>query len=178
MPAVVPGVTTLLQAVPELPPPQANMPPARETKSSNMPNIARIFRRRGTMPKSNRQARTAPPRVYQGIPPGISFVAVQEFWLGVVVKVRVAVPGLALVMLTGLVEPKLKVGTCCAPDGLDPRTAVKVTLPVKPLAGVTVIVDALPVVAPAVTVIVVPETVNEGTGGGVTVTVPVPVALL
>jgi hypothetical protein len=81
-------------------------------------------------------------------------------------------------MPTGLVEPKLRVGVFTAPVGPDAMEAVNVTLPVKPFAGVTEMAEVLPVVAPAATVAAVPETVNEGTGGGVTVTVLVPVALV
>ena len=64
---------------------------------------------------------------------------------------RVAVPGLTPAIPTGLVEPKLKVGEYCAPAGLDERDAVRATLPVKPPAGVTVMVDVFPVVAPGAT---------------------------
>ena len=60
----------------------------------------------------------------------------------------VAVSAEALVMLTGVVEPKLTVGGSCAPAGLDVIVAVSATLPVNPPLGVTVIVDWLPVFAP------------------------------
>ena len=68
------------------------------------------------------------------------------------VMVRVAVPAAVPVILTGLVEPKLSVGGYCAPLGLEVTAAVSATLPVKPPAGVIVIVDVLPVVAPGATV--------------------------
>ena len=55
--------------------------------------------------------------------------------------VRVAVPGVVNVMLTGLVAPKLRVGGYCAPAGLAVMAAVSATVPTKPLAGVTVTVD-------------------------------------
>jgi hypothetical protein len=80
----------------------------------------------------------------------------------VVVMVRVAVPAPAPVMLTGMVEPKLRVGGYCAPVGLDVRAAVSATLPVKPPEGVTVIVEVFPVVEPGETVTAVPLTVNAG----------------
>lgn len=77
--------------------------------------------------------------------------------------VRVAVPEVVLVMLTGLVEPKLSVGGSTAPVGLVAMSAVSATLPVKPLAGVTVTLDVFPVVAPGVeTVTAVPLTVKLG----------------
>ena len=68
----------------------------------------------------------------------------------------VAVSAEALVMLTGVVEPKLTVGESCAPAGLDVIVAVSATLPVNPPLGVTVIVDWLPVFAPGATVTAVP----------------------
>ena len=43
---------------------------------------------------------------------------------GVVETVRVAVPAVAPVMLTGVVEPKLNVGRYSAPVGLDVIAAV------------------------------------------------------
>jgi hypothetical protein len=81
-------------------------------------------------------------------------------------------------MLTGLVEPKLKVGRYWAPVGLEVTAAVSVTLPVKPPAGVTVIVEVFPVVAPGATVTAVPLIVKLGFTTVVTVTVVDPVALL
>jgi hypothetical protein len=82
----------------------------------------------------------------------------------VVEMVSVAVAAVVPEMLTGVVEPKLKVGGYCAPDGLVAKTAVSATLPVKPPAGVTVMVDVLAVVAPGVTVTEVPLIVKLGVG--------------
>jgi hypothetical protein len=65
-------------------------------------------------------------------------------------------------MLTGLVDPKLKVGWFVAPAGLEVMAAASATLPVKPPAGVTVIVDVFAVVVPAVTVTAAPATVKVG----------------
>jgi hypothetical protein len=90
-----------------------------------------------------------------------------------VVTVSVAVPALVPVILTGVVDPKLSVGGIPV-VGLS--AAVSATLPVKPFAGVTVIVDVFPVVAPGATVTAVPTTVKLVVGGGdVTVTEPWPV---
>jgi len=91
----------------------------------------------------------------------------------VVVIVSVAVPAEVPVMLTGLVEPKLKVGGYWAPVGLEVTAAVSITLPVKPPAGVTVMVEVFPVVAPGVTVTAMPLTVKLGVGA-VIVAVHVP----
>jgi hypothetical protein len=77
-------------------------------------------------------------------------------------------------MLTGVVEPKLKVGGYWAPVGVEVMAAVSVTLPVKPPLGDTEIVEVFPVVAPAFKVTAVPLTVKPGGGGTVTVTEVVP----
>ena len=94
----------------ELPPPQAITPPAKAISSISAPSMVRPLRRLGAIPKSNTQARTAPPRVYQGSPRGISFAAVHEDLLVVVEMVSVDVTALAEVMLTGFGEMKLNVG--------------------------------------------------------------------
>ncbi len=91
--------------------------------------------------------------------------------LGVVPIWRVAVPAAVPVMLTGLVEPKLTVGGLCAPFGLVVTAAVSATLPVKPPAGVTVIVDIA--IGPGVTVTAVPVIAKLGVAA-VTVTEAVP----
>jgi hypothetical protein len=87
----------------------------------------------------------------------------------VVEMVRVAVPAEALVIITGLVEPKLKVGGSWAAVGLDVIVAVRATLPVNPPLGVMVTVEVFPVVAPAATVTLVPLTEKPG-GACVTLT--------
>ena len=89
--------------------------------------------------------------------------------------VSVAVPAEAVVILTGVVVPKLNVGASEAPAGLVATTAVSATLPVKPPLGVTEIVEVLPVVAPGLIDTAVPVTVKLGTA--VTVTDPVPLAV-
>jgi hypothetical protein len=101
------------------------------------------------------QDRSAPPAVYQGTPGRLGAV-IAALDAAVVETVRVAVPAGKPVILTGLVDPKLKVGGYWAPAGLDVMVAVSVTLPVKPPDGVTVMVDVFPVVAPGATETVVP----------------------
>jgi hypothetical protein len=91
----------------------------------------------------------------------------------VVETVSVAVPAVAPVMLAGLLDPKLKVGGYWAPVGMEVTEAVSATLPVKPPAGVTVMVEVFPVVAPGVTVTAMPLTVKLGVGA-VIVAVHVP----
>ena len=80
----------------------------------------------------------------------------------VVPIVSVAVPAPVPEMATGLVEPKLRVGRSCAPAGLEVTAAVSATLPVNPPAGLTVIVEVFPEVAPAFTVTAVPRMLIPG----------------
>jgi hypothetical protein len=82
--------------------------------------------------------------------------------------VIIAVPALVPVILTGLAEPKLKVGGYWALVGLEVTAAVSAMLPVKPPLGVTVIVEMFPLVAPGETETALPLTVKLG-GGTVTV---------
>jgi hypothetical protein len=94
----------------------------------------------------------------------------------VVEMVRVAIPAAALVIFTGLVEPKLNVGGSWAPLGLEVIVAVSATLPVNPPLGVTVIVEVLPLVAPGLTDTAVPLTEKPGIAATVTVTELLPLA--
>jgi hypothetical protein len=79
-----------------------------------------------------------------------------------VVTVKVAVPLLAPVIVTGVVVPKLKVGGSTAPVGLVAIVAVSETGPVKPPDGVSVMVDVFPVAAPGATETAVPATAKPG----------------
>jgi hypothetical protein len=68
-------------------------------------------------------------------------------------------------MLTGVVAPNVKVGASTALFGLEVNAAVSATPP----AGVMVMVEVFPVVAPAVTVTPVPAIAKLG---GVTAVSP------
>ena len=106
---------------------------------------------------------------------GVFFaVYVDAAW---VVTVSVAMPALLPLMVTGEVDPKLRLGRFEALLGDEVRIAVSVTLPVNPACGVTVMVDVLPLVAPAVTVTAVAATFRVGTAELATVILEVPVAL-
>ena len=94
-----------------------------------------------------------------------------------VLTVSVAVTGLEPVMAAGVVEPKESVGWFCAPVGLAVIAAARATLPVKPPAGDSVIVEVLPEVAPGATVTAEPLTVKLAPAAFVTVTEAVPAAL-
>ena len=87
----------------------------------------------------------------------------------------VAVPAPAAVMLTGVVAPKLNVGSFVAPAGLVVSVAVMATLPVNPPPGVMVMVEVFPVVAPGAMETAVPATVYVGLA---TVIGAVPVAAM
>jgi len=155
---VVPGLL--------LPPPtlallHASTPPVRAISSANIPSMVRHLLCRAGMPKSRMQARAAPPSVYQGNPRCIELVS-DALLAAVVETVRIAVPELEPVMFKGEVLPKLKVGGYWAPAGVDVMVAVSTTLPVKPLLGVTVIVDVFAVVAPGATVTDVPAMAKLG----------------
>ena len=107
-----------------------------------------------------------PPAAYQGAPMDLGRTSAPVV-AAVVVTVRVPVPFEAPVMLTGDVAPKLKVGGSVAPVGLDARAAVRVTLPVNPPLGMTVMVAVLPVVAPGELMLMAPPLVNVKVGGDV-----------
>jgi hypothetical protein len=139
--------------------------------------MLRQVRRRAGMPKSKRHAMTVPPAENHGML-GRAGRANARFVAGVVEMVRVAIPALLPVMLAGLVEPKLRVGRYCAPVGLEAIAAVKTTAPAKPPAGVTVMANVFPVVAPRVIAIDVPPIVKLGFTAAVIVYVAVETGLL
>src|SRR6185437_6263824 len=168
-PGVVPTVL--------FPPLHETTPPASIPKSANMPSLACQRDRRAAIPKSRMQQNAAPPLAYQGAPGGLGDVRA-AFVGDVVVMVSIAVPAAVLEMRTGLVEPKLNVGADSAPVGLEATEAVRITSPVKSPAGVTVMVEVLPVVAPSAMVTAEPLTVKVGFGGAATVTDAVPETVL
>ena len=85
--------------------------------------------------------------------------------LAVVAMVKVSVAAALLEIVRGLVGLKLKVGGITAPLGLMVRTAVRITLPVKPPVGVTVMVEMFPVGDPATMLTGEPLTVKSGNVG-------------
>jgi hypothetical protein len=123
-----------------------------------MASVVRQLRRRIGMLKSRRKARAAAPGGYQRTLGSMTLPGAQL--ADVVAMLRVAVPAAAPVMLTVLLPPKLRVGTLSAPFGLEVMAAVSATLPVKPPAGVTVIVDIA--TRPALSVTAVPVMVKPG----------------
>jgi hypothetical protein len=138
--------------------------------STNIPSKARNLRRRAGMPNSNTQTRTVLPPANQGNPFGPTLAEEQLENGAVVEMVRVAVPTVLPVMLTGLAEPKVSVGVSMAPAGLALTTALSATLPVNPPLGVRVIVEKLPTVPPGAIVTADPEIVRPGGWMAVTTT--------
>jgi hypothetical protein len=133
----------------------------------------RQFRRRTGKPNRRMQASVALPAAYHGVP-GRCGRARNALDGAVVDIVRVAVPAVAPVRLTGLVEPKARVGRYCALAGAVVIAAVNATLPVRPPLGVTVIVEEFFSVAPGATLTEVASMVNPVAGGAATVIEAVP----
>jgi hypothetical protein len=152
------------QATPPPPPLlHATRPPAKATKDNIRLNDARLARLRLGITNKNKLASATPLLAYHEFPLGVWLNEVQAFEeLAVVAMVRVPVPAALPEIVRGLVELKLKAGGTDAPAGLVVRAAVRVTLPVKPTVGVTVIVEVLPVAAPATMLTGVPLIVKLG----------------
>ena len=150
----------------------ADIPPAKVARRNSIPSIIRQRRRRAGTPKRRMQARVAPPPAYQGTPGRLGWTRA-ALVAAVVEIVRVAVSAATPVILTGVVEPKLNMGRCAAPDGLLEIAADSATLPVKPPLGITVIVEVLPVVAPDGTVTDVPAIVKLAGTAATTVSLKV-----
>jgi hypothetical protein len=146
-------------------------------RNNNIATIICHLRRRAGKPNNSVHASAAPLVANQGIPRVLGST-IAALVAAVVEIVRVAVPAVVPVMLTGVVDPKLKVGGYWAPVGLEVMAAVSATAPVKPPAGDTVIVEVFPVDAPGVTVTAVPLIVKLGFTAVVIVTELDPVALL
>jgi hypothetical protein len=113
------------------------------------------------------QASAMPPTTDQRVSGRAGIMAAPEV-AAVVLIVRVAMPAVDPVILTGLVEPKLNVGRFAAPVGLDLRVATSATLPVNPLVGMTVMVVEFPLVAPRANVRLAEPglSARPGVGGG------------
>ena len=148
----------------------------KTASTTNAPNSARRLRLVIGSAKSSKHAAMAPA------PPGQRMRELGEFDAlpddEVVAIVSVAVAAEDPVILTGLVEPKLSTGRFVAPAGCAAIVAVSITLPVNPPDGVTVIVEVLPEVAPALTLSATAPIAKLAGTGAVTVTVAVPDALL
>ena len=157
---MVPGLsfTTFLVTVQ----PHAAAPPARVAKSAAHPSQVRQLRRAGTQ-KSKAQARAAPPKIARRLP-GNSGRASIALLAAMVVTVNEAVAALVPVICTGLVEPKLKVGTSWAPAGVAVTAPDSPIAPVNPPLGVMVMVEMFPLVAPAATLTAVPAMANVPAG--------------
>ncbi len=156
VPAVVP--VSVPPPLPGTGPVQPCRPNERATSNKTVARILCHLRLLAGMPRRNAHASAAPPAGNHGVLLLVEACVVPDF---VVVMVRVAVPLLELIRLTGVVDPKLKVGGSCATVGPDAIAAVSATLQLQAGFAVTVIVEVLPVVAPAATVTAVPVIVND-----------------
>jgi hypothetical protein len=152
------------QATPPLSPLlHATRPPVKVTKDNNRLNIARHARLRLGITNRDKLASATPLPAYHEPRLGTSLNEVQAFEeLAVVAMVKVPVAAALPEIVRRLVELKLKVGGVVTPLGPLVRAAVRVTLPVKPPVGVTVIVEVLPVAAPAAMLTGVPLAVKLG----------------
>jgi hypothetical protein len=119
------------------------------------------------MPKKITRASAAPPVDGQNELAGLLSAVVA----GVVPKVKTSVCADVPLMVTEGVA-RLHVGRSLAPDGELVMAQVIATAPVNPPDGVTVMVEVLPVVAPGLTVMLLPL-VRAKLGGAATLTVTV-----
>src|SRR5579872_2472380 len=165
MPGVVPGFVwpPPEPLPPEPPPPLQPMTAAVSTTTASMESV-RQARRRAGIPKKTSKASTAPPSPKRNLVSGRSSSAA----LGAVVATEsVAVAAVVPVMLT--LEGMEQVGGSDPPAGELVIAQERLTAPVKPLEGVTVMVEVLPVVAPRATVML-PLLVIDIAGEACTVT--------
>ena len=151
-----------------LPPPQPM--PAIETSRQNRPSIASQLRRRLGILSKKASARVAPPADGQKSLNG---------WLravaSVVETVNVAVCAVVPFIVTEDGWMLHAAGSFAAAGVI---AQLRLTAPVKPLDGVTKIVEVFPMVAPGSIVIAFPVTANVGGGPGFTVSVVVAEASL
>jgi hypothetical protein len=119
------------------------------------------------MPKSSKQESVAPPAAYQGTPGRLGWIN-SPLVAAVVVMVRVAVCAVVPVIVTA-VGAKLHAAGSFAATGV--MVQPRLTVPIYPFDGVTVMIEVFPVVAPRATETDagVPLTVKLGLTTGFTV---------
>jgi hypothetical protein len=120
-----------------------------DTSRMNIPTMDCQLRRRLGIPKNTTQARVAPAAAYQGTTAALEW-ARTALDAAVVTTARVEVWAVAPLMVSEAGE-RLHVAGSLAAAGLT--TQVKATAPLNPPEPVTLMVEPLPVVAPALTVI-------------------------
>ena len=140
VPGVVPGLAVV--PPPLLPPPPQPMA-TPDTNSTRSPTMASQLRRRLGTPKKNSNASTAPPVDGQK-----SLRGVLKAVAAVVPTDSVEVTAVAPEMVTDSGERAHDAGSLAAVGAM---AQVRLTVPVNPPDGVTVMVDVLPVVAPFAT---------------------------
>jgi hypothetical protein len=123
-----------------------------------MPSLVSKRLRLGGIPNNSTPARIVEPAVYQGIPLYITLVALQPPVAAVVFTVNVTVCAVSPLIVT-------EAGTlhvAGSEGAFELNAQLKLTVPVNPPVGVTVIVELFPVVVPGVTVTAVPVIVKPG----------------
>jgi hypothetical protein len=146
-----------------VPPPPPQPIPARPTKITSSPTIASQLRRRLGKPKKSRKARVAPPADGQNS----FFISFFEVVAAVVEMVSVLVCAPELIVTEA--GDKLHVAGSVA--ALVVNEQVRATAPVNPPDGVTLIVEVLPLAAPASTEILpLLDSAYDGVAAAVTVT--------
>jgi hypothetical protein len=149
------------------PPEQPDIDTAKRAKKNVRESVRSPLRLRMGRAKTRRQVSIA-PLVMGASRSGKCREALEA---ADVTMVKVAVVGAVLVTGTVEVAPKLKVGGSIAPVGVEVRVAVKVTVPVNPPAGVTVMVDVLFVVPPGAVIVTLEDVIAKLGGMAVTITV-------
>ena len=159
---------------PLLPPPLPQpMPKPAIPANTKITRMLRHLRRRAGIPKKSRPAIATPPPAAKNLFSGLCAAPVVD---AVVVTVSVVVA--AVVPLTVAAGAE-QAGESLALAGAVVTAQVKLTAPVKPLAGVTVMVLVFPVVAPAASDRLVGPGVSENPGGvALTVMLTVAVAVI
>ena len=138
---------------PPPPPPLPQPIPAMPTNMANRTSIASQLRRRFGTLNRNASAKTAPPVDGQN-----RFKGLFKATGAVVLTVNVVVCAVVPLMITGT-ETKHEAGSLAA---VGVTAQLTVTVPVNPFAGVTAMVEVLPVVAPGMRLIAVPDMEKEG----------------
>ena len=163
MPVPVPPAPVLPPLPPPPPlPPQPIIADESDINTTTIPNMVRQRRGRLGTPSMKTHARDAPPAAYQEIRLRGAGTTLD---VGAVVEtVSVAPSAAAALVMTTVLVLKLKVGGCWALAGPEVTAALRVTLPVNPLVGIT----ETGVVAPGVPCPVVSQLASMVKPGGIT----------
>jgi len=163
VPAVVPGLPVPPPPLLLLLPPQPMTPSDRHMTTAAVSSAGRLRLRFGTAKNSSSASAVPPP---EGHSRRIMRLSAVDAAVVVTVSVEVCAP--VPVIVTEVGDRTHCAGSLAATGLIEQLSA---TVPVKPLVGVTEIVDVLPVVAPGTTLIADPLNVNPGAAVTVSATV-------